>query len=152
MGLDRNKAMQLFGAESIVKIFEDFNFEMQNTILNTSFRKGAKILLDEASNNLNGSYKHIQNSLKSTYNKEHQTMYVGSLRWKGGHFAHIVEGGTVERFTKGKNGRKAHATGRIIGNSFWSKAVASTQNKVEDAISSEIILRFNKAVAKNNKI
>lgn len=143
--MDDKKLMEIFGTEELIQVFEDLSRENQNTILTKSFRKAAKVIIDEASNNLRGTYKHVQISLTSVMKRDIQTMDVGASK-KGGNLAHIANEGTKDRYT-----RKGYYRGKITGNSFWNNAVSSTEPQVEEIIYNDIKANFDKVVAKNNK-
>ncbi len=149
--MDNNKLMQIFGTEELVKMFEDMSSEIQNKILTTSFRKASKIILDEAKNNLRGTYKHVYTSLGDSMQRDIQTLNIGTIKKKGGYLSHIVNAGTKERAYRTKNG-KMHKTGKIIGNNFWDDALTNTESDVEQVIYTDIVERFNKIIQKNNTV
>jgi hypothetical protein len=147
--MDENKLMQIFGTTELVSLFEEMNKDIQTNILNKSFRKASKLIIDEAKNNLRGSYKHVAESMGETFKKDIQTLNVGSIKKKGGYLAHIANKGTKERAYKDKNGQM-HKTGKIIGNYFWDNAINSTEGNVEEVIYKDIKDRFEKLVQKKN--
>ena len=147
--MDQNKLMIIFGTDELIKAFEELDLENQNKILTTSFKKAAKIIIDQAQNNLKGNYKHVYNAIGTSMRKDIQVLNVGSILKKGGYLAHIVNAGTKERFYKTKNG-KMHRTGKIIGNYFWDNAVNTTAENVEEAIYKDIKERFDKILQKRN--
>ena len=149
--VDKSKLMQIFGTKDLVDLFTDMDRENQSKILSTSFRKASKILISEAQNNLRGGFRRISGSFGVSFRKDIQALNVGSMKKRGGGFAHIVNAGTRERFYTSKNG-VLHRTGKIIGNHFWDRAITSTEPDMELAIYQDIKTRFEKIIQKRNKV
>jgi hypothetical protein len=149
--MDDSKLMQIFGTDELVKLFVELDRDNQNKILNTSFRKAAKVFINAAQSNLKGNYKHVSDSMGVSMKKDIQTLNVGSIKKKGGHLAHIANSGTKERSYKSKNG-EMHRTGKIIGNYFWDNALTANEANVEEVIYKDIKDRFDKLIQKNSKI
>lgn len=146
----KDSLVKIFGADELVKAFQELDYELQSKILNNAFRKAGKLIMSAAQGNLGGSYKHVQKSLTMSFRKEIQTLNVGASKRKGGHLAHIAESGTKNRQYTTKTGR-THKTGRVIGKQFWERANIETATEVENVIYDEIRQRFDKILKKYNK-
>ena len=144
---DESKMMEIFGTQQLVDMFQSMDDQLQNKILNSAFRKAAKLVIDTAQGNLRGTYNHVSASLSMTYKKDIQTLEFGASKRKGGSLAHIANAGTVDRFTK-----KGFSRGRIIGNYFWTNAVKSTEDKQKEIIYNDIKAQFDKIIQRNNQI
>ena len=145
--MDQKKLFQIFGTENLVNLFNDLDKENQTKILNTSFRKASKLIIDQAKNNLRGSYKHVSDSLKAQARNDINVMNVGTVKKLGGQLASISNSGTKERFTK-----SGYKRGRIKANYFWDNAIEGTEKQVEETIFKDIKDRFEKLVQKNIKM
>lgn len=148
--MDKNKLVKIFGADDLIKLFEEMDRTNQDNILSRSFREGAKLIISEAQGNLKGKYTHVQKALGMIFRKDIQVLNTGSILRKGGQLAHITNNGTKERFYKTKNGN-IHKTGRIIASHFWDLAVDTTKESVEQLIYKDIRKRFENLIAKQNK-
>lgn len=148
--VNQGKLLKILGTENLVGLFNDLGEEVQNKILQTSFKKAGQLILSEASSNLGGRYSTLRGSFGMSYKKSDQTLSVGAIRGSGGSLGHIVDSGTKERSYLTKNG-VLHKTGRITGNNFWTRAVTSTSDDVEQTIYKEIKLNFEKIISKRNK-
>ena len=150
--MDNDKLIKIFGTDELVSLFTELDSDNQNKILTTSFKKGAKIIISEAQNNLRGNFKHVYNALGTSMKKNIQVLNVGSIMKRGGYLAHLVNAGTKERAYRTKNG-KMHRTGKMTANYFWDNALSSTESNVEEIIYLDIKDRFEKLLQKkmNNK-
>lgn len=146
--MDQNKLMQIFGTQELIKAFEEMDNTLQNKVLNTSFKEAAKLIIDQAKNNLKGSYKHVAASLSMSYQKNIQTMTVGAKR-PGSNLSYIANSGTKLRSYKTKNGT-IHKTGKVTGNYFFDNALNQTKEDVQNIISEQIFENFQKILQKNN--
>ena len=146
--MDNNKLLQIFGTDELIKLFEELNNEVQTKIVSTSFRKGAKLIINEARSNLKGTYTHVYDSLGTSMDKDTQTLNVGSVMRKGGQLSHLINKGNVYRFTKSGGAKR----GRIKPDYFWDRAMESTASEVEETIYKDIKESFEKLIRKNNKI
>lgn len=138
--------MKVFGAKELVDMFQELDSKVQNTILNKSFKKAARILISSAQGNLGGSYRRVQKSLTSTFKKDIQTMSIGASKKKGGYAASWANKGTLERFHK-----SGKSVGKVVGTYFWDRAITNSEGQMQEAINSTIITEFNKIVQKNKK-
>lgn len=146
--MDQNKLMQIFGAEELVSMFEDLSIQLQNRILQSSFKEAAKIIISEAQGNLGGRYSHVSNSFTTTMKRDIQTLNVGASKKKGGYLAHIANSGTKERGYTTKLGNY-HKTGKITPNYFWDNALVASETQVEEVIYKEVKDQFDKMISKN---
>ena len=98
--MDQNKLFQIFGTEKLVNLFKELDQQNQTKILNTSFRKASKLIIDQAKNNLRGGYSHVAQSFRAQTKTDLNLMNVGTVKKLGGYLASIANSGTKERFTK----------------------------------------------------
>lgn len=143
--------MQIFGTEELVSLFEEFSQEVQSKILSTSFKKGAQLIIDSAKGNLGGKYKHVQNSLGTTFKGNINVLNVGAILKRGGHLAVIANKGTKERSYTTKKGN-LHKTGKITATYFWDNAMTDTTDAVENVIFKDLETRFNNLLQKRSSI
>lgn len=144
---DESKIMEIFGTKELVNLFNEMNRELQLKILSNSFKKAAKVVIDQAQSNLKGQYRHVSQSLGMSFKKDIQTLNFGASKRLGGNLAHIANAGTQERTTK-----KGYYRGRVIGNFFWTNALASTESAVKEIIYTNLKTEFDRIIQKQNKI
>ena len=148
--MDNNKLLQIFGTQELVGLFNEMDGSLQNKILRKSFKKAAKIIIDEAKGNLGGRYTNVSKSLTASYKADIQTMNVGASKKKGGYMAHWADSGTKERSYETKNGI-LHQTGRVTGTGFWTNAIRSSEGNVVETIYKDIKNEFDKILQKKKQ-
>ena len=154
MAYDNDKLLVLLGTDQLVELFNQLPSELTDKLVNSFFRKSAKILIAKAQENVRslrlknkkGRHYELDDSLSFSVNKEAKNVTVGTLKRRGGAYAPIFDGGTVERYTK--NGR---STGRIKKSDFFKNAVDDTRDEIIYKGSIEFQERVMKVVARQNK-
>lgn len=154
MAYDQSKLLDLLGSEDLLKLFNDLELEIANNIVNVSFKKAAKLLVDKIDANAAGiglenkkGHKFLlKDSAGSSLKKEYNEMNVGNLRRKGGSFAPIFNAGATNRHTKSGRG-----TGSIKRTNFFDDAVEGTNEEVEKIISEDLNNLLNKLIESRNK-
>ena len=159
MSLDKNKMLEIFGTEELVKLFNELEEELQDEIINKTFRKSAKLIVQEGIKNvdeigLKNNPKHkykLNKSLGSTLFKSEKRILIGSKKKQGGSFAKIFNDGTKERSFITKTGKKQN-TGSIKKSGWFDNTIQNTEQPVEEMIKNDLVTRLNKLIKKRNKI
>ena len=155
MAYDQNKLLDLLGSEELLNLFNELQPEIANEIVNNSFKKAAKLLVEKIDINAEGiglenkkGHKYLlKDSAGSSLKKEYNTMNVGTLRRKGGSFAPIFNAGATNRHTK--SGR---STGSIRKTNFFTDAVEGTEQEIENLIGEDFNKLLDKLIKKRNKL
>jgi len=155
-------ALRIFGTKELASLFDEMSTDVKKNIVNTGFRKAGRIIIDKASENLNGVVKDpgkFRKSLGTKPDPAKMEMEVGMRRKGVGWKAHFFEGGTVDRYYKKKsykigpvNFKKTlgapHFTGKIKASHFFENAVESTREEVTGSIFQFIKESFEKLIRK----
>jgi hypothetical protein len=150
--------LEIFGTDQLYQLFQSLQEDIQDEIINKSFRKAAKLLISESKKNLSGVVKTIPGhrfslpgSLGSTLFKFEKRIIIGTKKKYGGHLAHIFDSGTNVRHYITKSG-KSHNTGEIKASGFFSNAVTGTEQQIKDLIASDMQKRLSQTVKRMNKL
>jgi hypothetical protein len=155
MAYDQDKMLEIFGTEELLKLFNELEPELTDVIVNQSFRKSARILVNKinanaAALNLSDKSGHrfkLSTSAASSLKKETRSITIGTKKKLGGYLAPIFDSGTEQRFTKA-----GRPTGRIKKTDFFANAVEDTQQEIKDFIGEDLNNRLNKLIRKRNKL
>lgn len=150
--------LEIFGTDQLYQLFQSLQEDIQDEIINKSFRKAAKIITSEAKANLSGVVKtipghrfNLPGSLGSTLFKFEKRIIIGTKKKYGGHLAHIFDSGTNVRSYITKGGT-THNTGSIKATSFFSGAVTQTEQQVKDIIAADMQKRLSQTIKRMNKV
>jgi hypothetical protein len=176
MSVDQGKLLEILGTEGLVKIFNELPGEATDAIINTSFRKAARMIMADAESNLEGVVKtdakhkySIKKSLSLASDKNTKQVLVGTRKKVGGQLAHLFDAGTVSRRyitkagTSNKNGvtkrynvftkaGQVHKTGAIKKSNFFANAVESTESPIAEFMRDDLTARIAKLVRKYDKL
>ena len=154
---DTKTMLEIFGTDQMFQMFVNLKEEIQDQIINKTFRKAAKILIAKSQYNLTGVIKDnpklkytIKKSLGSSLKEFEKRIIIGTKKKYGGHLAHIFDNGTVARFYLTKSGR-THSTGSIKASHFFSGAITDTEQQIKDLISTDMKKRLSQYIKKMNK-
>jgi HK97 gp10 family phage protein len=131
--------LKIFGTEEAVKAFEELTGENQKKVYRAGLRKAGKIILDEARKNLSAGKKTTRKRrVEKAFRMEDITDATGDsiegVNVGNTHYmARWFEGGTKERQTKARKGRKLRKTGKMDPVHFLEQA---TEDKGEEAVNS----------------
>jgi len=147
---DNNKLLEILGTEELVSLFNEMDFKLQDTILNKSFKRSAKLIQDTAKGNLRG-YQGIKDNFNISFKKETQTTSIRIKRKQHSFMAYWVEHGTTDRSYTTKNG-SLKRIGKIQSQKYFTRALKSTEGDVKKNIYMDIKQQFEKLIQKRNKL
>jgi hypothetical protein len=134
--------------------FKDMAYSDKRKIFISAFRKCAKPILAAARVTVPRRTGKLARSLGSDTVRDEISLIAGAMRRRGGHVAHLVESGTVERQYRSKKG-VIHRTGKLTATHFFENAYNSTEagneQTIADEIFSEVFRRIDKMKAKLKK-
>jgi HK97 gp10 family phage protein len=155
---DTKTMIEIFGTDQMFQLFVNLKNDIQDQIINKTFRKAARILIKDAQGKLTGvvadnpkSKYTLKKSLSATLKQFEKRIIIGTKKKYGGHLAHIFDNGTIARYYLTKSGRK-HNTGNIKASHFFSSAITDTEQQIKDLISSDMLKRLNQTIKKQNKV
>ena len=145
--------LDVFGIKELNELFDGLKKGAKKSIMISAFRKASKPIIQTAKSNLTNNKS--GNLKKSLGTKSHSYLPILKLgariygNYKG-YVGHLINDGTDERQYKTKKG-KIHRTGKLKGNHFWDRALASTGKAVEKSIQKEVFNSFEKYIIRYNR-
>lgn len=137
-----------------IAVLEDFFKNMayfdKRPIFISAFRKAAKPILQQARALVPRRTGKLARSLGSDTVQGEISLEAGAMRRRGGHVAHLVESGTVERFYITRKNKVRKSTGRITATHFFENAYNSVEKQTDDLIADEIFSEVSRRIDKAN--
>lgn len=151
MAYDDKKLLAVFGTDELIQAFKNLDTDVSNKLVQTSLRKGSKLIIDEVKGKLINHRKsgRLINSFTSSFKKQIKQMIVGASKRKGGYHAHLLEEGTKERFYTTKRGNKK-STGKVKGIYYFKTTINSKGKEVFRIIGDEMKRLLLKHIKNNS--
>ena len=160
--MDTETRLEIFKTQQLADLFAAMNDEVKLRVVSAGFGKAAKVILDATKANLPAATKaakRFSKQLGAKLTKGQFEMSVGMKKKGIGAVAHLIEGGTVERYYRAirKNPRfnirrgDIQRTGKMTGQHFFDQAINTTEPQVNEELYQYICNAFVRLVDKYEK-